>query len=93
MTTPVPPGWLGPLRAEPVSLYPPFAQRGGWLRHPSPDERYIALLTALDGAELGSHDLRVLQWLADRDAPTVATVCSLIHRAHAAGYHEGSTQP
>lgn len=93
MTTPVPPAWLGPLHTEPVSLYPPFARRGGWLRCPQPDERYIALLTALDGIEVGSHDVRVLSWIADLDAATVATVCSLIYRAHAAGYCEGNTHP
>jgi hypothetical protein len=94
MTGPNSPGGLEPLNREPSSLYPPFL--GGqrtWLPFPAEEERYIALLSALDGVELGSYDVRVLQWLADRDAPTVATVCSLIHRAHAAGYCEGSTNP
>lgn len=94
MSTPDPVAGLGPLDAEPVSLYPPYARRGGWAWQPRRPERYSALLTALDGVELGSHDVRVLDWLATGlDAPTVATLCSLIHRAHATGHHEGSTHP
>lgn len=91
-TPPVPPAGLGPLCAEPVSLYPPFRQRPEtWDRYPDRADRYCALLTALGDVELGSHDVRILHWLADLDAPTVATVCALLHRAHAAGHREGNS--
>jgi len=93
MTTPdVPPAGLGPLCAEPVDLYPPFRQHPApWGRFPERDERYRALLTALGDVELGSFDVRILHWLAGWEPSTVGTVCSLIHRARAAGHREGST--
>ncbi|MDQ3153764.1 MAG: hypothetical protein M3R63_19315 [Actinomycetota bacterium] len=92
MSSPTPPSGLGPLNSAPVSLYPPFARPGGWDRYPTQAERYIALLTALDGVDVGSHDVRVLHWLAGWNPPTVATVCALLHRAHGAGYREGNTR-
>lgn len=39
------------------------------------------LATALGGLELGDHDLTVLDWLADWEPATVATICSWLHRA------------
>lgn len=91
MSTPTDPGGLGPLRAEPVSLYPPFRQRPDtWDHYPDRHDFYNALLTALGDIELGSWDLRILHWLAGWDAPTVASICSLIHRARAAEHPEGS---
>ncbi|MFF2065853.1 hypothetical protein ACFVWZ_29330 [Streptomyces sp. NPDC058200] len=42
-----------------------------------------ALLAELEaaGVELGTYDLRIVDWLAGWDWPTVATLASLIRRA------------
>ncbi|MET7715271.1 hypothetical protein [Streptomyces sp. NPDC005407] len=42
-----------------------------------------ALLAELEaaGVELGTYDLRIVEWLAGWDWPTVAVVASLIRRA------------
>lgn len=93
MTRPAdPPAGLGPLSAEPMSLYPPFQHRlNRWDRHPEPTERYRALLSALGDVELGSYDVRVLRWLSELDPPTVATVCALLYRVRAARHSEAGT--
>ncbi|MGW6210909.1 hypothetical protein [Streptomyces sp. NPDC055109] len=39
------------------------------------------------GVELGSYDLRIVDWLAGLDWPTVATIASLIRRAHRSAPH------
>ncbi|MGH3754888.1 MAG: hypothetical protein ACRDRP_19760 [Pseudonocardiaceae bacterium] len=79
-------GPLTPLEREPVSVHAPFVSYpGGQYRHESPEERRTALLTALDGVELGAYDERILRWLAADEVSTVATVVSLLWRArHAA---------
>jgi hypothetical protein len=81
-----PPGWRpGPLDEQPLSVYPPYsARRGPWV-FDTRDDRRDALAHALIGVELGTHDRRILDWLALWDNPTVATVVSLLHRARIAG--------
>lgn len=46
------------------------------------------LRDALAGVELGSEDERILSWLAGWDAPTVATVASLLYRVRALDHEE-----
>ncbi|HEX5117660.1 MAG TPA: hypothetical protein VFW65_20900 [Pseudonocardiaceae bacterium] len=48
-------------------------------------DRVTALLEPLDGVELGAHDRRILDWLAERDTPTVGTIASLLYRARGTG--------
>lgn len=89
MTVPTPPAGLDPLGREPTSLYPPFVDdRRRWAPFPTRHDRYIALLSALDGVELGSYDVRILHWLAGWEPWVVAAVCSLIHRARSADSDE-----
>ncbi|WP_328982221.1 hypothetical protein OG258_34515 [Streptomyces mirabilis] len=44
------------------------------------------------GVELGSYDLRIVDWLAGWDWPTVATIASLIRRAHRSAPHPTFTE-
>ncbi|MEU5607976.1 hypothetical protein AB0H03_04330 [Streptomyces sparsogenes] len=44
-----------------------------------------ALAEAFAGVELGAYDRRIIDWLANWDAPTVATLASLVIRARKAG--------
>lgn len=46
--------------------------------------RREALARALGGVHLGSYDRQIINWLADWDNPTVATIASLLTRARAA---------
>jgi hypothetical protein len=55
-------------------------------------DRVTALLEPLDGIELGHHDRRIIDWLADWDTPTIGTIASLLHRARAIGHDESTTQ-
>jgi hypothetical protein len=67
---------VGPIEEAPWGLLPPDTR--------APDRR--ALLEAvLAGVELGAYDRRILDWLADRDNPTVITIASLFQRAREAG--------
>ncbi len=52
-------------------------------------DRRTALLDAIGpGVDLlGAYDLRMLDWLAGWDIPTVGAIASLIHRARAAEHH------
>lgn len=43
-----------------------------------------AIRAALGDLELGAYDERIVAWLAGWDTPTVATVCSWLHRVRAA---------
>ena len=79
---------LGPLDREPVAVRPPFDQRRTLIREPhaARTDRRLALLDALgpDLGPLGAYDLRMLDWLAGWDNPTVGSIASLIWRARAA---------
>ena len=44
-----------------------------------------ALAEAFDGVELGAYDRLIIDWLANFDGPTVATLASLVIRARKAG--------
>jgi hypothetical protein len=46
-------------------------------------DRLAALLEPLDGVELGAHDQRIIDWLADWDTETIGTIASLLYRARA----------
>lgn len=85
---PFPP--LGPLDREPVAVRPPFDQRRALIREPraARDDRRFALLEALGPVELGAYDLRMLDWLAGWDNPTVGSIASLIWRARAVEWGE-----
>ena len=48
-------------------------------------DRVSALAEPLDGIELGAHDRRIIEWLADWDVSTVGTIASLFYRARQAG--------
>ena len=50
-------------------------------RYTPPEDRVAALRDALRGVEVGSHDERIIRWLAGWDDSTVRTVVSLIERA------------
>jgi len=50
----------------------------GFLNKP---DQWALLDEALDGVELGAHDLRILDWLGGWDTDTVVTVASLLARA------------
>jgi hypothetical protein len=47
-------------------------------------------LEPLDGVELGAHDLRIINWLADWDTSVIGTVASLFYRARAVGTTGGT---
>jgi hypothetical protein len=80
-------GQLRPLESEPVSVHAPFVSYpGGQYRQETVDERRMALMEALAGVELGAYDKRVMDWLAQDEVSTVATVVSLILRARDAGH-------
>jgi hypothetical protein len=77
----------GPLEVAPRSVWPPYDRHrsvcgpAGTLAA----DHQAALSDALHGVELGAYDRRIVGWLAGCDVPTVGTVCSWLHRAHAAG--------
>jgi hypothetical protein len=92
-------GPLAPLEGEPVSVHAPFVSYpGGRYRHAHAQECRAALVTALQGVELGAYDERVLDWLAGCDVPVVATVISLLCRVRKAAtrqapYYRGWGEP
>jgi hypothetical protein len=55
------------------------------------------LAAELSGIELGTYDRRIVEWLANWEPSTVAVICGLISRAHAAGQAQpggpGQAQP
>lgn len=55
---------------------------------PSTPVHEQVLRDALAGVELGAYDETIVGWLATWDAPTVATVASLIYRVRGLGYEE-----
>jgi hypothetical protein len=87
-----------PLRNAPGRIRPPFDLRsdgpaddyepgetaGQWRARRHAD-RLAALQEPLDGVELGAHDRRILDWLADWDTSVIGTVASLLYRAREAG--------
>lgn len=78
----------GPLEVEPASVWPPYDRPRSLTGGPAGTlaaDHHAALMDALHGVELGGYDRRILAWLAGCDVPTVGTVCSWLHRAHAAG--------
>lgn len=78
---------LRPLDEMPISIRAPFDVRRPILYdlEASLLDYLDALMTPLAGVELGTHDHRMIAWLAGWDTPTVGTVASLLHRARAAG--------
>ncbi|MGH3869430.1 MAG: hypothetical protein ACRDQ4_25655 [Pseudonocardiaceae bacterium] len=92
-------GPLAPLERAPVSVRAPFVS--------FPDDRYryepaaqrrAALVTALEGVELGAYDEYLLEWLAGWDVGVVAAVVSLLLRlreaaTHQAPHHRGGGEP
>ncbi|MEO7194563.1 MAG: hypothetical protein ABIZ05_07035 [Pseudonocardiaceae bacterium] len=82
-------GPLAPLERAPVSVRAPFvAFPGGRYRRELAPERRAALLTALEGVELGAYDEQVLEWLAGQGVPVVAVVVSLLLRVRKAAAHQ-----
>lgn len=79
---------LGPLDREPAAVRPPVDKRLALIRDPQAarTDRRRAFLDALGpGVELlGVYDLRMLDWLAGWDTPTVGSIACLIWRARAA---------
>ena len=85
----------GPIDEPPKRLRPPLDRYPSDLYLPGEatqeaverrrQERIAVLREPLAGLELGGYDELIVQWLADWDIPTVATVASLLHRARAAG--------
>ena len=87
-----------PLRNEPGRIRPPFnvhsdgppedhrpgetADQWRARRHA---DRLAALQEPLDRVELGAHDQRILNWLADWDTSVIGTIASLFYRAREAG--------
>ncbi len=88
---PIPARRLGPLDVEPVALRPPFDRHRPLIYNVAlaRQDRRSALLDALGpGVDLlGAYDLRMLDWLAGWDIPTVGGTCSLIYRARTAEHH------
>jgi hypothetical protein len=87
------PGWTpGPLEQLPVTVYPPFLQA-----REEPDtlpDLVSALIDAFQQVDLGGLDMEVLATLAQGcDAPVIATLVSLIHRARLAGPIPGRARP
>jgi hypothetical protein len=90
---------LAPLQHPPRRIRPPFDitnddtaaedQRNSETAHQwrtrSHADRVTALLEPLDGIELGHHDRRIIDWLADWDTTTIGTIASLLYRARAIG--------
>ncbi|MFS8198817.1 hypothetical protein ACLVWQ_09015 [Streptomyces sp. CWNU-52B] len=66
---------------EPVSVGPIHRAPYGFVEDPGQRAALLAELKAA-GVELGTYDLRIVDWLAGWDWPTVATIASLIRRAH-----------
>lgn len=54
-------------------------------------DRVTALLEPLDGIELGDHDRRIINWLADWDTSTIGTIASLLYRARTIGPTDGAS--
>lgn len=65
----------GPIEEEPFGVI-------------GPGQKRQALAAALDGITIGAHDRVILDWLAGYEPSTVATVCSWLVRARAAGASE-----
>ncbi len=93
---------LAPLQHPPRRIRPPFDiashdtaddHRNGETTDPlarGHADRVTALLEPLDGIELGAHDRRILDWLADWDTSTVGTIASLLYRARAIDTADGA---
>jgi hypothetical protein len=92
---------LTPLQRPPRGIRPPFdTARHDTAGIPHGDttdppaqghaDRVTALLEPLDGIELGAHDRRIIDWLADWDTPTIGTIASLLYRARAIGHRDGT---
>jgi hypothetical protein len=67
-----------------------YAPRGPLETAPSgpfthPADRHAAFTAALAGADLGTYDWRIIDWLCGMDDPTCRTVVSLLWRARTAG--------
>jgi hypothetical protein len=75
-----------------VTVYPPFVQA-----REEPDtlpDVFSALIDAFQEVSVGGVDLEVLAAIAEGcDAPVVATLVSLIHRARLAGPIPGRARP
>ncbi|MEV0149061.1 MULTISPECIES: hypothetical protein [unclassified Nonomuraea] len=64
----------------PIDAAPYDAIRGDNGEFAGQEIREDALLQALEGIQLGTHDRRIVSWLAGWEPSTVATVCSWLHR-------------
>lgn len=69
----------------PIDDYPAGAIRYDRVQERAVDACHQALREALDGVQLGSHDVTILNWLAAWEPSTVATVCSWLYRVREAG--------
>ena len=76
-----------PLERIPHRLYEPYQQHYPAYTGPRKDDFIRALDEALRGIELGAYDLRMRDWIAGWDIPTVATQVSWLNRARRAGPH------
>ncbi|MGW2508474.1 hypothetical protein ACWC0A_03385 [Streptomyces scopuliridis] len=65
---------------DPVSDGPIQSAPFGFVQDPGQRDALLAELEAA-GVELGTYDLRIVDWLAGWDWSTVAVVASLIRRA------------
>lgn len=64
----------------PIGDYPNGAIRYDRFQERAVDACQQALRQALDGVELGSYDVDILNWLATWETGTVAVVCSWLYR-------------
>lgn len=69
---------------EPITEYPSGAIVYDFRKERGEDACRQALRDALDGVELGSYDVDILNWLAGWEPATVAVVCSWLYRKEAA---------
>lgn len=81
---------MGPIETAPYKAIP-LPEPGG-TRGALTELFRAELLAALDGIELGDYDRRIVDWMADWDGTTVATVCSWLVRARAAEREGGACE-
>lgn len=84
----------GPLGVEPLDLRRDALPRADFAGDVNPAGALARAMldAALDGVVLGSYDQRIITWLKDWDAPTVATLASILRRAWTAGTDVGRAE-
>lgn len=84
----------GPIEADPTDELRDLADPRGAPERVVPvgDVARWMLHQALGGIRLGAFDRQIVAWLAGRDAPTIATVASLLRRAWHAGMDDGRAE-